>query len=178
MAAYARRLRDAPGPEEVVPVRSHLRTSFLGVPHPVKHHFRRQPWGSRVRYNPEVAYHLTHVDNVERILHEGLRPGHGENFPGLEHRAQGRVFLVPRAYDLDRVLSYMPNNNDLVILAVDTHGIPLYEGSNYNLYVSPEGKFHAERPGMGVAEYFTTTAIPPERIRVVGSAHRVDALNW
>jgi hypothetical protein len=165
-----------------VEVTPYLRTSVRGVPHPVRRHQRRQRWGMRVRYNPEVLYHLAPEDEVEEILKKGLLPGGKAPFANFEHlpkRTRGRVFMVPTEADLRNVQGYMPRSRS-AILRVDTHGIPLYEGENKNprfqipelTYNGETDKVDLEVPPQRHVEYFATRRIPPERIRVVGSMGR------
>jgi len=150
-------------------VRPHLRKSVRGIPHPVRKHPRRKKWGLAVRYNPEVLYHLAPEDKVEDILREGLKPSNETkmttSFPEMTERTHGRVFLVPKMSDIERVSQYLPRTES-VILRVDTHGIPLYEGQNVN--TAPRPLYGSSFIDPKHVEYYSTRRIPPERVSVVG----------
>lgn len=161
-------------------VRRHLRRHERRLPTVVSAHYRRvsAEMASQREYPthpPEVLYHVTSLKNLPSILREGLRPSIRDtqmNYPfnDLPKRIGGKVFFSPNEELIERFAYVSPgrrrSDDEMVMLAVYTHGLPFYRGWSMNRLIHGGHASSYEARLRGSHEWFSTEPIPPDRIKI------------
>ena len=108
-----------------------------------------------INKRPIKLYHITSLNNLDKILKNGLIPKSKNK--KIKHEDAIYLFDINNKDDIKTIINYLSNynDNDLTLLEIDLK----YMGNDFKLYGDPDL--------VGITGYFTKENISPSRIKPI-----------